>query len=648
MTAQNIKRFEKLKQAFAKDNFIIKNFKEDPVFRKCEYVAPGGYLEFEGKIGILAEHKTAINIVSREPKRAYYIEGNNKQMGFLLGLMAEPQISVMSTDFIENFPFYFFKSCSPTYPPGHSIFDPLKEKFLELMSKGATAMVEDGEIPEQYIVELRWMLAGCKSINPDTKVKLDHLYALNFGMDFCLAQAYTGELQKKAKIPPTLLKFPFGCSALSVCGDAVEEGQHFFGRDFEFDTLGIYQFTACLIIFNPEDSDGKKLFPVVGQTAPGMIGTPAAMNSEGLAMGIDMFPSMLCDPESPGFNGPLLVRDCMQYCSTINYGRGEGDTSTDLVTRMINTKRGVSWIYPAADGKSGRSCIIEAGSSVGDKDIDFYMRYLPEYYQPVKEPIKKFISEIEKLNENSRTPAPVNGMMLRQADYKYPVDLITAINKKMWGIYDEDFLQKLYEFAKELSKDLKLLFHCKLLRLIRDLVEQLHELFRKPVVFDPYCFGERGFINKTMVENNQPGPFYFAPQRETREDVIVATNLGITPQMRLTAMSEWVALITVDDMHRQWRYDVLNDNILRAIDRAKDKKNPQLINEDIAGKIIDYLATYGDFPEYHNPHNEAWNMVPVDGSVSLFELKNKNDRYIKSHFGYYGDEWVKITLPNYI
>lgn len=71
-------------------------------------------------------------------------------------------------------------------------------------------------------------------------------------------------------------------------------------------------------------------------------------------------------------------------------------------------------------------------------------------------------------------------------------------------------------------------------------------------------------------------------------------------------MSEWVALITVDDMHRQWRYDVLNDNILRAMDRAKDKKNSQLIDEGIARELIDYLATYGDFPEYHNPDNKAW------------------------------------------
>lgn len=65
MATKNDERFEKLKEAFAKDNFIVKNFQEDPAFKNCEYVTAGGYMEFEGKIGILAEHKTAVNIASR-------------------------------------------------------------------------------------------------------------------------------------------------------------------------------------------------------------------------------------------------------------------------------------------------------------------------------------------------------------------------------------------------------------------------------------------------------------------------------------------------------------------------------------------------------------------------------------------------------
>lgn len=104
-------------------------------------------------------------------------------MGFLMGLLAEPLILIMSTDFPENFPFYFFKECSPTYPPGHSIFDPFKEKFLDLMSKGAEEMVRTGQIPPQYIEEIKWMVKGCEEISKaqgrKTEVKVEHLYAVN-------------------------------------------------------------------------------------------------------------------------------------------------------------------------------------------------------------------------------------------------------------------------------------------------------------------------------------------------------------------------------------------------------------------------------------------------------------------------------------
>ena len=86
---KNANRYEKLTKAFLRDNFVVKNFKKDPRFAKCEYVTSAGHMEYEGRIGALAEHETAVNIVSREPKRTYYVEGNHRQMGFLMGLMAE-------------------------------------------------------------------------------------------------------------------------------------------------------------------------------------------------------------------------------------------------------------------------------------------------------------------------------------------------------------------------------------------------------------------------------------------------------------------------------------------------------------------------------------------------------------------------------
>jgi len=511
------------------------------------------------------------------------------------------------------------------------------------MSQGAESMVQD--IPEEYLVELQGMVAGCKAINPQTDVQLEHLYALNFGIDYLLSHVYPGVFGKKKRISPFLLKPPIACNAFSIRGESVADGRHYFGRDWQFNTLGYLQYTACLIIVNPLGIKGKTLLPIVNATAPGIIGSPAAMNSEGLAIGVDMFPTMLCSPGHPGLNGLLLARDSMHHCSKISCDKDADKDKNDLVTHMRNTNRGVSYIYPAADGKSGNACSIEAGANIGDKPFPYY-DFLPEEYKKdaILKKIKDFLDHIEKLNKDARTPRPVKGLMMRQANFQYPQEPLVEINREMWKIYDENFGKKLVEFAKEFSRDLKLLCHCKLIRLIRNLAAQFYELFRKPLSFDPYCFGERGFITRLYQEDNCPGPFYFAPQRETSDDLFVASNLGITPQMRLTAMSEWVTLLEGNNMQSQWRYDVLNDNLLRAIAAATVKKGSK-ITAPAARNLVDYLADYGDFPGYHNPDNEAWQTIPVDGMVSLFELTEKT---IECHFGFYGDEWVKLTLPNYI
>ena len=72
----------KLIEAFKQDNFDVDENK--------------GILQFERKVGIVATHKTAINSNSKEKKKAYYVEGNHYQMGYLMGLMAEQEIAIDS------------------------------------------------------------------------------------------------------------------------------------------------------------------------------------------------------------------------------------------------------------------------------------------------------------------------------------------------------------------------------------------------------------------------------------------------------------------------------------------------------------------------------------------------------------------------
>lgn len=156
----------------------------------------------------------------------------------------------------------------------------------------------------------------------------------------------------------------------------------------------------------------------------------------------------------------------------------------------------------------------------------------------------------------------------------------------------------------------------------------------------PGAFGENGYINKTMSDENCPYAYYFAPQRDKRNDVVLTTNHFIIPEMRLCAMFPWSVLVSqasLDDI--QWRYDELNNEIFSAL------KNGGNIDFDKAKDLISFLRPDGKFKKYYNPDNLPLSEVQVHGSISILDLKNK---IIESLYGYFADEWVRITLPNYI
>lgn len=582
--------FEFLKNAFDSDGFNIKYF-DDPEH-------PGqkrGYVEYMGKIGMLGESRDSTNIVTGEPKRVYYVEGDPYQMGYLLGLMAEPEISRMATDFVENIIFAFFKGDEAAEKGTPGIGELIKETIAEIIYLISKQMQPD--IPADYIKELCGIYSGCVTVNPATKVQWDRLWALNFGVDCLLAHIYTGKIFADKEVPPQFLKVPISCNAYSLTGATVQDNSHYFGRDFMFPTADVFQDTACLIIYNPDQTGGTAL-PLVSQTAPGFVGSIAALNSEGVAIGVDMSPSQLCDPSRPGLNSLTLNRDCMHHC------RSTGEVKE----RMIETQRGVSWLYPTAAAADG-ACIIEAGKKIDDNSFP-YFDYVPDHY-------KKYLPDmtfIEETRKQYGTPPPEKGLIVRTSAYPFP-DPYLGYNQ---GLYDA------------FNQDLEL------------------RLFYGSVKYDPDAFGETGFINPTWTDKNCPASFYFAPQRETDSDLVLVSNHCISPEMRLTAMNRWVAIISSGDLNDiQWRYDALNFQILTLIKEIKEGKRGKIEAAD-AWKLIDYLSPQPGsyYPDYYNPGQQKdWKTIQVNGSISLCELKTLT---MTSLFGYYGDNPITIKLAKYL
>ncbi len=523
-----------------------------------------------GRIGIQAEHRMAANYDTGARKRIYYLEGTPYQMGYMLGLLAEPETAAMAIHFTEDIVFEFFGG------EGVQQSTVLKKALVLLIYRLSRKAY--GELPGEIRCEIQGLLKGCRESNPNTKVRLKHLIVLNIGIDVLCSLAYTGRVPFKNAIIKHM-KIPVSCNAFSVLGKAAGGG-HYFGRDFMFPTAGVFQDAACHIIYHPHTGKTRS-HPFVAVTAPGLVGSVAAMNLKGVAAGVDMSPSGNCDPDRVGVNSLLLTRLSIQY----------GGSAEEAARYIVHANRGVSWNYVVSDGSTDRACCVEAGASSNARDFhlyppDAYKRFLPD---------KAFIA--------AHRSAPFqNGAMVRWNDYKYPAAYL-AYNDGLWNKYRKSMEDSIIRY--------------------------------------PDAFSPLGHINRHYRERNCPSVFYFAPMRECSSNLIITTNHFIIPEMRMYAMHPWTALIAEDQADDfQWRYDELNSQIHQAL------KKEGHIGYGTAKRLIDFLAPYGKHPRYYkrNPRSRDGKQIRINGSTSIFDLKR---RRVESHFGYYCDDWVKVTLPRY-
>ncbi len=533
-----------------------------------------GVKQFLKGFGIRAEHKTAQNYDTASPKFTLYLEGDSYEMGYLLGQLAEPEISRMATEFVDEIVLSFIGETKRKSLLGEIIAGIVYE-----LSK-----VMHPDLPREFKLEMEGIIDGCQEVNPKSPVTMERLQVLNYGVDILLSLVYTGDflLKRIPDMKPQELRIPVFCNAFCIFGKAADRN-FFFGRDFMFHTAGVFQDTACMIIYNYKQEDNKTIQPIVSMTAPGMVGSVTGLNSSGVGIGVDMAPAGNCNPAGIGLNSLLLNRYTVQY----------GTSAHKAVDIMVRSTRGVTWNYIVGDGMYNQANVLETGAS------QFSLN-------PLQYPPKELIDEgllptHEFLKEHPSTTYK-SGIMQRNNEYKYPEEYL-QFNEKLWKNYNEKFREniKLYDDA----------------------------------------FSERGYINKTYSEENCPGVFYFAPIREKREDVVLATNHFIIPEMRLCAMLPWTSVIVgkkINDI--QWRYDELNNRILTAVDREP-------VTYDKAKELLDFLRPDGDFPEYYknNPRSRDGKEIQIQGSQSLLDLKKKT---IESHYGYYCDEWVKISLMKYV
>jgi hypothetical protein len=529
---------------------------------------------YQDGICIRATHRTATIGETENRKLAYYIEGNPYAMGYMLGYMAEPSVRRMCDDYVPNMILSFIRR--GWREKG------LLTRIITMALRIATYWITGNiypDVPWQYKVELEGLLEGCRAANPNTTVNWDELWLLNFGFDALLSIAFVGgfRLPKTVRgegwlkreplldLAPKAFELPLMCNGFSVCGTEPHTGKpyHYFGRDFMFRTADVFEHTACTIVQRPQGG-----LPFVTVTAPGIIGTVSGMNANGVAVGVDVGPSGACDPTRAGFNSLLLARHAIE----------NGRTIEEAIETMVDAQRGVSWIYPLADGGSQKACIVECGRKT-----------------PALEPLKYVPDELRgRLPDESflaahPTAEDRQGLMVRWSDYQAPEEYL-AFNE---GLFEKD--------GKH---------------------------------YDPSAFTERAYISPSWESKNCPSMSYFSPQRESRDGLVLTSNNFVIPEMRLCAMHDWTARVArsqADDV--QWRYDALNHALLNALDKGH-------VTYEEAKEIANFVRPDGMYPEYYNPQGLPLSRASIQGSVSLMDLVNKtmeshygfcSDEWIKVH-----------------
>ncbi len=293
---------------------------------------------------------------------------------------------------------------------------------------------------------------------------------------------------------------------------------------------------------------------------------------------------------SPGANsdpGEVGLNSLLLARDAILYG-GDIHAAADVI---VDADRGVAWNYILSDGTLDMACTVEAGMS---KNTLNFLSYPAPTLRP-------FLPDEAFLIAHPGAPLK-NGAMVRWCKLPYPKEYL-AYNPKLW---------KHYQQTENAS-----------------------------IVLYPDALAPNGLINRTPDQKNCPSSFYFTPER-AEANVHVTGNSFVLPRMRFCTMAPWTAKVVFGNVNDiQWRYDALNYEIRSVLEEKGS------IGYEDARRIADFLAPYGKYPEYYakNPKSADGKQTRIEGCVCLFDLKAKT---VESHYGYYGDGWVRTTLGNYL
>eukprot|EP01080_Neovahlkampfia_damariscottae_P007861 gene7861-12332_t len=571
-------------EAFEKDGYTIKT-----------------QVEFKGQRGFYAAHKTATTLSTKQPKYVLYVEGSGYEMGYLRGMLTKNQTVQMFNDYLlyvvpELISFDLVEKYRNK--PWFRAFMHLLKSFLITSSTQSFKKSIDAHptmFPKSLIDEMKGIVDSLQKQGVKS-VTMDKAITLNYGVDWMMTNAYTGfgfikavkeflltkenqqlqyhkEFMHVLNTEKKLFEPTVACDAFGIKGKATKSGEDiFFGRDFQLKTGRVFQNVNLMIIYHPTDGRNS----IVSATAPGLVGSITALNTHGYTMAVDILRSAAANQEHPGLNSIMLIRTVADNVRT----------TRQAIQFISNSLRGTPWLYPMCD-ITGDCVVIEAGKH--EKEESNPLKYVPKGFPKSILPTSEFLKQYSQ-NKFS------NGIYIREMNWK--------LNKKFL-----DFNKKLFEYfqlnATAFEKYGK--------------TDEIFDKFQEESVY-----AKKGFY------------YFFSPQREELDDVIITTNLAVVPEMRITQMSPLTSMMQGGSKGMQYRYDRINKMIL---------ENYGKIDWEYVRNIITRLSpdrTPGFWSNYWDPNDPM--TAEIEGQITIVDIKK---RIIEMKGGYWTDDFIKLQLLNY-
>ncbi len=279
-------------------------------------------------------------------KRLLYLEGKAYERGYATGKLCPRAVYRMTHDFVFNIVGEMLPTVGINIDP--QTLENLLRMIWPLLQLIVVANMD--AVPGEFLEEMRGISDACREEGFD--VTFQDVLTLNLGFDV-LESIFVGFAA-------------IFCNEFAVSGNATKGGRTFHGRDFMFPTGGdVFSDEALLIVHKPESG-----YPLIASAAPGFVGVPTALNSQGVSCGMDMVASVLARPIITGEGTLLLCRKAVQY----------GGTLEEALALIRDSDRAVPWLYLIAEGKSGRGVVLETTAKSIAPPEEAFKSYLERFF----------------------------------------------------------------------------------------------------------------------------------------------------------------------------------------------------------------------------------------------------------------------------